>query len=76
MKLPPSGEIDFLVLHRIYGVLSLEVKSGIYRVDGPIFVHLKTNNNVDVVKQTRNNVHGLARWLGGATTLRLRIGYG
>ncbi|HCD5965645.1 TPA: AAA family ATPase, partial [Klebsiella pneumoniae] len=76
MKLPPSGEIDFLVLHRIYGVLALEVKSGIYRVDGPIFVHLKTNNNVDVVKQTRNNVHGLARWLGGATTLRLRIGYG
>ncbi|MGK4443944.1 nuclease-related domain-containing protein [Yersinia enterocolitica] len=75
MKLPPSGEIDFLVLHRIYGVLALEVKSGIYRVDGPIFVHLKTNNNVDVVKQTRNNVHGLARWLGGATTLRLRIGY-
>lgn len=76
MKLPPSGEIDFLVLHRIYGVLALEVKSGIYRVDGPIFVHLKTNNNVDVVKQTRNNAHGLARWLGGATTLRLRIGYG
>ncbi|HBZ2185396.1 TPA: AAA family ATPase, partial [Klebsiella pneumoniae] len=76
MKLPPSGEIDFLVLHRIYGVLALEVKSGIYRVDGPIFVHLKTNNNVDVVKQTRNNVHGLARWLGGTTTLRLRIGYG
>lgn len=76
MKLPPSGEIDFLVLHRIYGVLALEIKSGIYRVDGPIFVHLKTNNNVDVVKQTRNNVHGLARWLGGATTLRLRIGYG
>ncbi|EBP6684619.1 AAA family ATPase [Salmonella enterica subsp. salamae] len=76
MKLPPSGEIDFLVLHRIYGVLAFEVKSGIYRVDGPIFVHLKTNNNVDVVKQTRNNVHGLARWLGGATTLRLRIGYG
>ena len=76
MKLPPSGEIDFLVLHRIYGVLALELKSGIYRVDGPIFVHLKTNNNVDVVKQTRNNAHGLARWLGGATTLRLRIGYG
>lgn len=76
MKLPPSGEIDFLVLHRIYGVLALEVKSGVYRVDGPIFVHLKTNNNIDVVKQTRNNVHGLARWLGGATMLRLRIGYG
>ncbi|EEY5756520.1 AAA family ATPase [Escherichia coli] len=76
MKLPPSGEIDFLVLHRIYGVLVLEVKSGIYRVDGPIFVHIKTNTKVDVVKQTRNNVHGLARWLGGATTLRLRIGYG
>lgn len=76
MNLPPSGEIDFLVLHRIYGVLALEVKSGIYRVDGPIFVHLKTHTKVDVVKQTRNNVHGLARWLGGATTLRLRIGYG
>ncbi|EET2399822.1 nuclease-related domain-containing protein [Escherichia coli] len=76
MKLPPSGEIDFLVLHPVYGVLALEVKSGIYRVEGTVFVHIKTKKHVDIVKQTRNNVHGLARWLGGATTLRLRIGYG
>ncbi|HHL9700469.1 TPA: AAA family ATPase [Escherichia coli] len=76
MKLPPSGEIDFLVLHPVYGVLALEVKSGIYRVEGTVFVHIKTKKHVDIVKQTRNNVHGLARWLGGVTTLRLRIGYG
>ncbi|WP_210501561.1 nuclease-related domain-containing DEAD/DEAH box helicase [Pantoea ananatis] len=76
IRLPPSGEIDFLVLHQSYGVLAFEVKSGIYRVDGPLFIHIKTNTNVDVVKQTRNNAHGLARWLGGATTLKLRIGYG
>ncbi|EQB9577012.1 nuclease-related domain-containing protein [Escherichia coli] len=37
MKLPPSGEIDFLVLHPVYGVLALEVKSGIYRVEGTVF---------------------------------------
>ncbi|EEX9039473.1 DUF2075 domain-containing protein [Escherichia coli] len=76
VKLPPSGEIDFLVLHPVYGVLALEVKSGIYRVKGTVFVHIKTKKCVDIVKQTRNNVHGLARWLGGVTTLRLRIGYG
>lgn len=76
IKLPPSGEIDFLVLHPELGVLALEVKSGIYRVDGPVFVHIKSNRHADVVRQTRDNTHGLARWLGGVKKTYLRIGYG
>ncbi|WP_174870610.1 nuclease-related domain-containing DEAD/DEAH box helicase [Pectobacterium polaris] len=76
MLIPPTGEIDFLVLHEKLGVLALEVKSGIYGVNGHIFVYLKSNEPVDIIRQTRNNVHGLARWLGGATKLYLRIGYG
>lgn len=76
IKLPPSGEIDFLVLHPELGVLALEVKSGIYRVDGPVFVHIKSNRPADVVRQIRNNTHGLARWLGGLKKIYLRIGYG
>jgi len=76
MFTPPTGEIDFLILHKELGVLALEVKSGAYSVNGHIFVYLKSKKPVDVIRQTRNNVHGLARWLGGATKLRLRIGYG
>ncbi|AUG98366.1 nuclease [Prodigiosinella confusarubida] len=76
IKLQPSGEIDFLILHPSLGVLVLEVKSGAYRVDRLVFIHIKSNTPVDVIRQARNNTHGLARWLGGATKLRLRIGYG
>ncbi|WP_434526040.1 AAA family ATPase [Photorhabdus asymbiotica] len=75
IQLPPTGEIDFLILHPSLGVLALEVKSGVYRVDGTVFVHIKSDTSVNVVRQTRNNIHGLARWLSGATKLQLRIGY-
>ncbi|ELS4434026.1 AAA family ATPase [Salmonella enterica] len=72
----PTGEIDFLIIHKELGVLALEVKSGKYRVDGVTFVHLSTGNITSPIQQTRHNVHGLARWLGGNKELRLRIGYG
>ena len=72
----PTGEVDFLVLHPELGALLLEVKSGRYRVDGTVFVLIKSNKPVDVVRQTRNNFHGLMQWLGKNGGLRSRIGYG
>ena len=72
----PTGEVDFLVLHAELGALLLEVKSGQYRVDGTLFVHIKSNIRVDVVRQTRNNFHGLTQHLGKTANLRSRIGYG
>ncbi|UGA53211.1 MULTISPECIES: nuclease-related domain-containing DEAD/DEAH box helicase [Dickeya] len=72
----PTGEIDFLIIHKELGVLALEVKSGRYRVDGVTFLHLSTGKKTSPIQQTRHNVHGLARWLGGNQELRLRIGYG
>jgi hypothetical protein len=72
----PTGEIDFLVLHSELGALVLEVKSGRYRVDGTVFVLIRSNKPVDVVRQTRNNFHGLTQWLGKEAGLHSRIGYG
>lgn len=72
----PTGEIDFLIIHRELGVLALEVKSGRYRVDGLEFIHLKSGKHITPVHQVRRNLHGLARWLGTDKSLRLRMGYG
>ncbi|HAF2362510.1 TPA: NERD domain-containing protein [Salmonella enterica] len=38
----PTGEIDFLIIHKELGVLALEVKSGRYRMAGVHLVHLST----------------------------------
>ncbi|MFJ5395101.1 AAA family ATPase [Pectobacterium parvum] len=72
----PTGEIDFLIIHKELGVLALEVKSGRYRIDGIEFVHLVTGKKTSPIHQTRHNVHGLARWLGSNEELRIKIGYG
>lgn len=72
----PTGEIDFLIIHRDLGVLALEVKSGRYRVDGLAFIHLKSGKSITPVHQARHNLHGLAKWLGTDKSLRLRMGYG
>lgn len=71
-----TGEIDFLVIHADLGVLAVEVKGGVHRVEGLSFVHIKSGNTSDAVRQVRTGVHGLARWLGAARAdMRLRIGY-
>ncbi|MDO8040362.1 AAA family ATPase [Janthinobacterium sp. SUN137] len=72
---PPTGEIDFLILHPDLGILAIEVKGGRYRIEGAAFVLMRNNQHIGVVKQTRDNVHGLARWLAGNSSLRCRIGY-
>ncbi|WP_116827613.1 nuclease-related domain-containing DEAD/DEAH box helicase [Pseudomonas syringae] len=72
----PTGEIDLLVIHPENGVLALEVKSGKYHVENSRFFHDSRKFSIDPVRQTRRNVHGLARWLGNKPSLRLKIGYG
>ncbi|MCQ9390190.1 NERD domain-containing protein [Pseudomonas viridiflava] len=72
----PTGEIDFLIIHPDKGLLVLEVKSGEYGVKNNRFVHLHKQFSIDPIGQTRNNVHGIAKWLGADPLLRLRIGYG
>lgn len=71
----PTGEIDFLILHPNQGLLALEVKSGRYTIHGAAFARVTCGTDVDVLRQTRHNVHGLARWLGG-TGVNVKIGYG
>lgn len=71
-----TGEIDFLVIHAELGVLAVEVKGGAHRIEGLTFVHMKSGNTSNAVRQVRTGVHGLARWLAAARTdMRLRIGY-
>jgi len=72
----PTGEIDFLIVHPEKGLLVLEVKSGEYGVRNNRFVHLHKHYTIDPIGQTRNNAHGIARWLGADPSLRFRIGYG
>ncbi|CDG84019.1 NERD domain-containing protein [Janthinobacterium agaricidamnosum] len=72
----PTGEIDFLVIHESLGLLALEVKGGKQSVKDGLFIYVKTGNTGNHVLQTRNNLHGLARWLGNDPRLRWRIGYG
>lgn len=72
----PTGEIDFLIIHPENGVLALEVKSGVYRVENSVFVHVREGFIINPVSQTRKNVHGFSEWLGAKPSLRLNIGYG
>lgn len=72
----PTGEIDFLIIHPEDGVLALEVKSGVYRIENSFFVHVRNGYKIDPLTQTKKNVHGFASWLGADPALCLRIGYG
>lgn len=70
----PTGEIDFLIISPL-GILSLEVKSGVYQVKDKQFIHLRDNYTINPVQQIRKNTHALAKWLGQDPELRFRIGY-
>jgi len=74
---PPTGEIDFLVIHEELGVLALEVKGGRYRIEGVAFVRQDGRASTNPVTQTRDNVHGFARWLRNRhPRLSILPGYG
>lgn len=70
-----TGEIDFLIVHALHGVLAIEVKGGAHRVQSLAFVHVPSGTRTRAVEQVRASTHGLARWLGIDPSLRLKIGY-
>jgi hypothetical protein len=71
----PTVEIDFLVLHREYGVLAIEVKGGRHRIRNNQYVHVTSGRRVPVIKQARDNAHGFARWFDPSLGMEGRIGY-
>ncbi|MGC5802691.1 AAA family ATPase [Ralstonia pseudosolanacearum] len=71
---PPTGEIDFLILHAELGVLAIEVKGGRYAIRDNRFIRL-TGKPVPVVQQVRRNIHGFANQFDPALEMRARIGY-
>lgn len=71
----PTGEVDFLILHPHHGILAVEVKGGRHSVRGHHYVHVKSGRRVPVIKQTRDNAHGLSRWFDPSLGIQGRIGY-
>lgn len=71
-----TGEIDFLILHRQLGILALEVKGGMHRIESGEFVHVSSGTKTYAIAQVRRSTHGVAKWLGVDADLRFRIGYG
>lgn len=74
-KYPPTGEIDFLIIHESLGLLTLEIKGGVQRIEDGLFIYAKTGKSSDHIQQMRKNTHGLAQALGSDYGLYLRIGY-
>lgn len=74
-KYPPTGEIDFLIIHESLGLLTLEIKGGVQRFEEGLFIYVKTGNSSNHLQQMRKNTHGLAQALGSDYGLYLRIGY-
>src|SRR5258708_3755946 len=71
----PTGEVDFLILHPEYGVLAIEVKGGRHSIRNNQYVHVRSGRQVPVVKQVRDNAHGLSRWFDPSLGMQGRIGY-
>lgn len=71
----PTGEVDFLILHPEHGVLAIEVKGGRHYVKDHHYVHVASGRRVPVIKQARDNAHGLSRWFDPSLDIPGRIGY-
>ncbi len=71
----PTGEIDFLILHKDLGILAVEVKGGIFTHDRTEFVYKRTGEKIDPIRQVRRGVHALSRWLCESGAGKWRIGY-
>lgn len=70
----PTGELDFIVLHPRLGILTLEVKGGVFKYDRHKFVYLKTNQQFDPIGQSRRGTFALSKWLRSAG-INIRVGY-
>lgn len=71
----PTGEIDFLVLHPVLGLLAIEVKGGVLGYDRNEFVYVRTGQRIDPVRQVRRGTHSLAQWIKEQGGPGLKIGY-
>ncbi|WP_413123156.1 DNA/RNA helicase domain-containing protein [Burkholderia orbicola] len=74
-KYPPTGEIDFLIIHESLGLLTLEIKGGEQRIEEGLFIYAKTGKSSNHLRQMRKNAHGLAQALGTDYGVYLLIGY-
>ncbi|UYZ85357.1 AAA family ATPase [Entomomonas sp. E2T0] len=71
----PTGEIDFIVIGPL-GILTLEIKSGVYEVRDTTFIHKKDKYTIDPLNQIKKNSFGLNKWLKNfAKDLNIPIGY-
>jgi hypothetical protein len=71
----PTGELDFLILHRELGILGIEVKGGRrIKYDKTSFVYQNSAVRFDPISQVRKSIHGLAHWLGHHEIYQ-KIGY-
>lgn len=71
----PTGEIDFLILHPLLGILAVEVKGGVYGFHRTEFVYLQTGKKINPERQVSRGAHGLSKWLKGNGLQGVKIGY-
>jgi AAA domain/Nuclease-related domain len=71
----PTGEIDFLVLHRNLGILAIEVKGGILGYNGTEFVLKRTGEKIDPTRQVIRGSFALRKLLSKSGVINRQIGY-
>lgn len=71
----PTGEIDFVVIHKNLGILAVEVKGGVLSYDRTEFVYKRTGQKIEPIRQVRRGTHALAKWLHNSGVGSWRIGY-
>jgi hypothetical protein len=74
-RLVPTGEIDFLVLHRNLGILAIEVKGGILAYNGTEFVLKRTGEKIDPTRQVIRGSFALRKLLSESGVINRQIGY-
>jgi hypothetical protein len=74
-SVPPNGEADFVLLHRIHGILVLEVKDGQYRVDKRRWTAVRRDGTEveltrDPFQQAKDNRFALSNLIRERTGIR------
>lgn len=70
----PVGEIDFLILHPLLGILALEIKGGRVRIENN-YVVFANGDKKDPISQVGRGVYALSRWIADAGGPYHKIGY-
>jgi AAA domain/Nuclease-related domain len=71
----PTGEVDFLVLHRKLGILAIEVKGGILAYNGTEFVLKQTGKKIDPTRQVIRGSFAIREILSKSGVIKRQIGY-